>query len=126
MFLDIDLLRCIHIGYLNQLILNFICLPVLRKISAFIFYFFCRYLEPCIDIFLTVAWLTCVTCNNCFPILMHFISVMLFCRKDILLMLLHIVIQASSAKSFLSSCIRLKSLWSTVTCKAVNCLCMKI
>jgi hypothetical protein len=70
--------------------------------------------------------LTCVTCNNCFPILMHFISVMLFCRKDILLMLLHIVIQASSAKGFPSSYTRLKSLRSTVIFEAVNYLCMKI
>eukprot|EP00258_Populus_trichocarpa_P047958 XP_024463977.1 TIP41-like protein isoform X2 [Populus trichocarpa] len=54
------------------------------------------------------------------------LSVMLFCRKDILQILLHIVIQASSAKGFPSSYTRLKSLRSTVIFEAVNYLCMKI
>lgn len=39
------------------------------------------------------------------------------CRKDILLILPHIMIQTSSAKGFLLSCIRPKSLKSLIACK---------
>jgi hypothetical protein len=76
-----------------------------------------------LDIFLIVVQSTCVT-----GVLQFYasLSVMLFCRKDILQILLHIVIQASSAKGFPSSYTRLKSLRSTVIFEAVNYLCMKI